>query len=766
MTETKYRLIGQRLPRVDAFPKVVGSALFVDDMIMSGMLVGKVLASPVPHARLLGVDVSRASKLPGVRAVITSADLPETLVGAFIKDMPVLARNKLRFQGEPVAAVAALNEEAALAALAAIKLEYEELPVIFDPDDALKPGAPLLHEDVESYKASFDARKYGNVSSHTQICCGDLVQGFKEAEEIFEDEFCTNLVHQAYIETAGVLAHADPTGNVTAWASTQSPHLCRIRVAEGLLIAENKIRIISAQVGGAFGGKEDIFILSIAIALSQRAGRPVKIILTRKEEFSMTRPRHPAKIRVKSGVKKDGAIVARQVQTVFNTGAYADQGPGVCGAATSRAMGPYRIPNFQLDGYVVYTNHPICGAYRGYGSPQVSFAVESHMDIIAEKLALDPVEFRMRNAIEAGDKRLDGQIMTTVGLKDCLAEVSRASGWQQATAGGRRGRGVALVQHISGNLTSGALVKINQDGTVTVCVGAVDMGTGSATTLAQMAAEELGLPLEDINMVMADTDATPYDWSTAASRTTFVSGNAVTAAAADAKSQLFKLAASKLEANPEDLVSRDRKVFVQGTPEKALSFRQLGMLSHWVKGGAIIGKASHVVEAYPMEKGKAVGMPLRGYAALNFGAQAVEVEVDEETGDIRLLGLWAALDCGQPINPTNVEGQIEGAFAQGLGYALFERIHLERGKVLNPNFTDYKLPTSLDIPASTVTLCHTHEPTGPFGAKGVGEAALVPTAAAIANAVYQACGVRLKSIPLSREEVLQALRGRAGVKGG
>lgn len=756
-----YTWVGKSVPRIDARPKVTGQAIYINDMVLPGMLIGKILPSPWAHARILRVDTSQAKKLPGVKAVITSADLPDTRVGVFIKDMPVMARNKVRFRGEPVAAVAAADEFVAEEALELIRLEGEELPPVFSAEEAMEPGAPLIHEEVEKYFAGFPARKYGNVATHTTFSWGNLEQGFKEADQIFEEEYSTGLVHQGYIETTGAVATADGAGKITAWASTQSPHLCRMRVAEGLLLPESKIRIISVPPGGAFGGKEDLFFISIAASLAQRAGRPVKIILSRQEEFFMMRPRHAAKIRVKSGVRRDGALTARKVEVVLNTGAYSDQGPGVCGSATSRAGGPYRVPHFQADGYCVYTNQPISGAYRGYGAPQVSFAVESHMDVIAEALGMDPLELRLKNCLETGDPRWDGRPYTSAGLKDCLIKVAKASRWHYPEpAKDNRGKGVAVVQHISGTLTSGALVRINQDGTATVCTGSVDLGTGSATILAQMAAEELGLPLEDLEVVMGDTDATPYDWSTSASRTTFVSGHAVKAASADAKSQLFNLAASELEANPQDLESQNRRIFVKGSPEKGLTFRQLGSISHWRKGGPIIGRGTYVVEQATLDPEKVKGLAMRGFAAPNFGAQGVEVKVEEETGLIQVTHLWAAYDCGTPINPVNVEGQIEGAFAQGLGYALFEKMHLEAGKVLNPNLADYKLPTALDVPGQEVVLVDVHDPTGPFGAKAVGEGGLVPTAAAIANALYRACGVRLRELPLSPEAVLKALKAR------
>lgn len=753
-------LVGKSVPRIDALKKVAGKATYINDMVLPGMLVGKILQSRFPHAILKAVDTGKARSVPGVKAVITAASLPETLMGVFIKDMPVLARKKVRFQGEPVAAVAAVDENVAEHALSLIQVEYEELPAIFDPEEAMKPGASLIHEEVESYFASFAARRKGNVCSHTSFRWGDVNRGFQEANYLFEDQFETPSVHQGYLEPPGVLAQVDVDGKVTVWASTQCPHLCQLRVSEGLLIPEHKIRVVAAQLGGGFGGKEDLFFLSIAIALAREAGKPVKMVLSREEDLCLMRPRHPCRIKVKSGVKKDGALTARQVSLVFNTGAYADQGPGTVNAGAQRAAGPYRVPHCAIDAYCVYTNQLISGAYRGFGNPQASFALESHMDMIAEKLNLDPLELRLKNAVEEGDEEADGKPFGSVGLKECLLKVAEASAWKEPSRTPHTAKGVAVVAHISGTLSTGAYVRINQDGTVLLSTGSVDLGTGSDTMLAQMVAEELSLPLEDISLVTGDTEATPYNWSTAASRTTYVCGNAVILAASDAKAQLFELAASQLEANPEDMVSRDRRVFVKGSPDKGLAFRQLGILSCWRKGGPIIGKSSYIVPAHPADPERVQGQALGAHAPPNFGAHVVEVQVDPETGNVTVLNLWAAHDCGKAINPNNVEGQVEGAFGQGLGFALFEKLELKNGKVLNPNLADYKLPTALDLPNARVIIVEALEDSGPFGAKGVGEGGLVPLAPAIANAIYRAVGVRLKALPLSGEPLLAALRAK------
>ena len=749
------------MPKLDGVRKATGGARYIDDISIPGTLKGKILPSPLPHARILNIDTSRAERLPGVKAVITAKDLPPTRVGIFIKDMPVMAWGKVRFIGEPVAAVAAIDDDTAYEAVRLIDVEYEELPAVFDPEVAMEAGAPLIHEELESYFATFLVRRFGNVCSHTTFNWGDVEEGFKEADYIFEDTFTTPIVHQGYIEPTGVLVQVDISGKVTAYASTQSPHLCQIRICEGLQIPISKIRVIAAQLGGGFGGKEDLFLLSIAIALSQKAGRPVKMVLSREEEFSMTRPRHPSRVTIKSGVKRDGSIIARQARLIMATGAYSDQGPGVTSVATRSLAGPYRIPHVRLDGYCIYTNLPVCGAYRGYGNPQATFAVESHMDMIAERLGIDPLEFRLKNALDVGDLSPDGHPLHSVGLKECLEKVAKASDWSAPPLGGS-GRGLAVMQHISAVLSSSTIVRINEDGTATLSVGAVDLGTGSETILCQMVAEELGLPLSDISIVMGDTDATPYNWSTAASRTTYVTGHAVKSAASDARRQVLELAGEALEAHPEDLTVEEGRVFVKGTPERGMTMRQVDLLSHWKRGGPIIGKASFMVQGPPPDPKRVMGDPFGFHAGWTFAAQVAEVAVDRATGEVRVKRAWAAHDVGRAINPTNVEGQVQGAFAQGLGYALFEKVHIEGGKVINPSLMDYRLPAAPDVPQIDVTIVEATDETGPFGAKGVGEPGLVPSAPAIANALYRAVGVRIKELPITPEAVLKAIKEKGG----
>ncbi len=497
-----------------------------------------------------------------------------------------------------------------------------------------------------------------------------------------------------------------------------------------------------------------------AVALAQKAHQPVKIIRTREEEFTTGRPRHPAVSTCKLGVKRDGLIVAKKVSTVYDTGAYACDGPAATAFGTITARGPYRIPNFVLDSSCVYTNKVKAGAFRGFGNPQTGFASESVMDMAAKELGMDPVKFRMKNAIESGDLSVGRQVLNSVGIKECITKASKAIGWKNEKKGKFRGRGMATANHMSGVLTVSSIVRINEDGTVNIQCGAMDVGQGSDTILCQICAEELGIPMEDIALLTGDTDGTPYTWATSASRTTYTAGNSIKFAAQDAKKQLLDLAGKMLEANVEDLEIKDKRVYVKGSPKKGLTFQVLGAMSCWVSGGAIIGKSSFMVEGPPMDQSNFRGFPFGAGAmtAYIFAAQVVEVDVDVETGQVQVLKAVAAHDVGKAIHPANIEGQIEGGFVQGLGYALTEDTIFEKGRIMNPTFTDYKILPASDIPPIESIIVEARDDTGPFGAKGVGEPCLVGVAPAVANAVYDAIGIRFTDLPITPEKVLRALK--------
>jgi len=756
----KHSVVGKSVPKIDALEKALGKAIYINDITFPGILHGKILRSPFPHARITRIDGSEARKIPGVKVVITADDLPDGRYGPFIKDEPVLARDKVRYIGEPVAAVAATSCDAAEEALSRIDVEYEELPAVFDPQEAMKPDAPIIHEDLKNYVCVFPAFQEGNVCSKTIFTEGDIEKGFSEADVVVEETFKTHMHHQAYIEPSGAIAVMNPSGKFTVWSSSQGVFITQARISESLKIPMSKIRIIAPRVGGGFGGKIEAHVQPICVALAQRTDKPVKIILTREEEFSATRPRHPAVMTCKLGVKKDGTIVAKEMINIFDSGGYSCDGPGVTGFGSLMARGPYRIPNLKIEGHCVYTNKVKTGAFRGFGNPQTGFASESMMDIAARAIGMDPLDFRLKNALDPGDRSLGGQVLKSVGIKECLTKAADAVDWKGTKRKKHRGLGIASVNHISGLLTVSAFVRINEDGTVSIQVGTIDVGQGVDTILCQICAEELGVPMEDISICTGDTDATPYSWATSASRLTFTAGNAVKRAAHDARDQLITLAAEQLGVNKETLQISEKKISAGGDPQKALTFQQLGAISCWVKGGPIIGKESFMVEEPAFDRSGFQGFPFGTMTAYIFAAQTAEVEVDVETGEVSLIGGSAAHDVGHAINPQNVEGQIEGGYVQGLGYALIEETVFDGGKVINPSFADYKILPAVDVPDLKSIIVEAYDETGPFGAKGVGEPSLVGVAPAVANAVFDAIGVRITELPITPEKILEKLQSK------
>ncbi len=753
-----YSVVGQNLPRLEGKEKVTGQAKYIDDLSFPNMLYGTQLRSPYAHAKILSINAESARSLPGVKAVLTAADLPDRLHGPFIKDCPILARDKVNYIGEPVAAVAAENLEIAERALKLIAVQYEALPEVPDALTALEPESAVVHENLEEFPAIFAVDRGGNICSRTTIEAGDVEAGFRQADHVFEDTFTTPMAHQCHLEPNGAVAVIDALDRVTVWTTTQSIHLNQIRIAETLDMPMTKIRVIQTRVGGGFGAKVEPTVQPICVALACRTRRPVKMILTREEELTVTRPRHASVVTVKTGVKKDGTLVARQVRLIYDTGAYADDGPGIVGFGSLMANGPYRLANYKIEGYCVYTNKLAAGAFRGFGNPQSTWACESQLDMIARRIGIDPLEIRLRNAVAEGESTVGGQKLGSVGIKECLLAVKDEIGWHNAKAA-NHGKGIACVHHLSGILASSAYVRINQDGTAHVAAGTADIGQGSDTTLAMIAAEELGVPFEDIAIISQDTDGTPFNWATTATRLTYMAGNAVRRAAEDARRQLLDLAAETLGVAVENLTVRERSVLATDGSGKRISLADLGAISHWVKGGQIIGKHSWLFREQPFgESVRLKGFPFGAIGAYNYGAHAVEVEVDKDTGLIRVVKAVTAHDVGKAINPLSVEGQSQGGFAQGLGYALYEELKLRDGKIVSNTLLDYKIPTAADVPTIQSLIIESGEPSGPFGAKGIGEAPLVPVAPAIANAIHDATGVRVKELPISPERVLKGAR--------
>ena len=749
------RVVGHSLPRMDAPGKVTGTAVYASDFALPGMLHGKLLRSREPHARLVRIDAARARALPGVRAVLTAADVPDVRYGGALKDETVLARDRVRYVGQPVAAVAATTREAAEAALAAIEVVYEPLPAVLDLEAALAPGAPLIHEAWATYAAIPILHREGNVCHRARIVVGDVERGFAEADRIFEHRFRTAMVHQGYTEPRAAVASWDSSGQVTVWSNTQLPFEIQNTLAEILELAPSKIRVIVPGIGGGFGGKLRIGVEHVAALLARRTGRPVRVLTTSEEELTAAYPRQGTRVELRTGVTRAGRITAKEGRIWFDTGAFAGSGPGVASVATLVLAGPYKIPNLLLEGYAVYTNKTNCGSFRAPSGPQANFAVESQMDMIADALGLDPLEFRLQNIVREGDEGPTGQVLAGVGLEECLRRAAAAIGWDDRRPAPGRGKGLACGWWTTTGGSSGVYVKINPDGTVALNTGAAEIGTAALTGAAQVLAEELGVDLADISVVSADTFATPFDFGAQGSRTAFAVGNACRAAVADLRRQLVGLAAAQLGVPADALELRDKAVVGAGT---RVTLAELARLSQ-ASGGGLIAHGTFIAPptAYDAKRVEAHVYP--AFHSPSFHAHAVDLSVDRETGEITLHRYVVAQDVGFAVNPAAIEGQIEGGVAQGLGQALSEELVYAEGRVLNPNLTDYKMPTALDLPRIESILVQHPSAVGPYGAKGVGEPPNIEPPAAVANAVAAAVGVRVTTLPITAEKVALALRG-------
>ncbi len=762
--------VGLSLPRLEAREKIVGSAVYSDDMALPGMLHAAVLQSPYAHARILSYDVSEALAVPGVEAAITGDDLGFDRVGPFVQDETALAKGKVRYVGEPVAAVAAIDQETARQAARLISVTYEELPAVLDIDAAVADEAPVIHEEFDEYVKTFKADNAPNVMAVIQVSEGDVAAAWESCDVVVEGEYHTQAQCHAYMEPCSALADIDANGKITIWSGNQSVFRVQANVAGTLGMPMAKIRAVTPRVGGAFGGKMEQTIQPIVAALARQTGRPVKLTLSREQDFEMIRSRHPARVRIRTGARKDGTLVAREVDITLDCGAYADDSPGVAGICALFGRGPYHIENVYLESRAVYTNKLRAGAFRGFGGPQVAIAGETQIDEIANRLGMDPIDIRLRNAVRPGDEWMCGIALTKAGLTECLEQVREASDWKNRrrvtvdSQGRKRSIGLACLPHISGILTSGAIVRILEDGTAVLNTGAVDNGQGSDTVLAQICAATLGLDVDQISMATPDTDASPYNWGTTASRVTYMTGRAVVGAASSALDGLKERAAVMMECAVDDLEMRPGGyIGLVGVPDAQLSYGEISGYAHWVAEGPVIGSHSLAYDGanFDPKRGFIQGFPFGRIGSWIFAVQAVEVEIDEATGLIRPLQVWSAHDIGKAINPVAVEGQIEGGVVQGIGYALYEEMAWDTGRLANPSFMDYKIPGILDTPPRIQTiLVEDPDDTGPFGAKGIGEPPIVGIAPAIANAVAHASGISLRQLPMTPERVLEAMRGR------
>ncbi len=764
--------VGRGMPRLEAREKLTGRAQFTDDLFPLGLAHAAYLGSPYPHARILGYDTRAARAVPGAVAIVTGDDLPQgARMGPFIKDEAAQAVGKVRYVGEPVAAVAAVDLETARKAAALIEVRYEELPAVLSPEDALRPGAPLVHEEFGTYFKVFEAPAGGStVLADVVIAEGDVEQAWARCDVVVEGEFQTQAQYHAYMEPSSALAEIDAGGKITVWSSNQSVFRVQANVAEALVLPMSRIRCVTPRVGGGFGGKMESTIQPLTAALAKAAGRPGKMTLSREQDMEIGRSRHPVTIRMKTGALNDGTILARSAEIVLDAGAFGDDSPGVAGICALFGRGAYHIENVHLRARAVYTNKLRAGAFRGFGGPQMMWAGEQQIDEIAEKLGFDPLELRIKNAVEPGRRWMLGTDVPDAALVECHERVREASKWNErrrAKAGGngkRRGIGVACLPHISGLLASGAIVRILEDGTAVLNTGAVDNGQGSDTVLVQMCAQALGLRVDQISFATADTDASPYNWGTSASRVTYMVGRAVVGAADDVVKQLKKHAGEMMECAVEDLELRPGgRIGVKGVPAKEVPFAHISARCHWVTGGPIIGSASLMFDgpAFDAKRSVIKGTPFQHIGGWMFAAQAVEIEVDEGTGVITPLRIWSAHDVGKAINPTAVEGQIEGGVMQGVGYALYEEMVWDSGRLANPSFMDYKIPGAIEVPQEIVPIIvEKPDRSGPFGAKGIGEPPIVGIAPAIGNALHHATGIRVRQLPMTPERVLRALRER------
>ena len=751
---SKYSVIGTRVHRVDGPEKVTGSAKYTFDMVLPGMLYGKVLRSPHPHARILSIDTSQAEKLVGVKAVVTGKDTLGRKQGIWRRfpelcDEEILCREKVRYIGDPVAAVAAIDEDTAEEALDLIEVEYEPLPAVFDPMEAIKEDAPQVHDGVEL-----------NINVNRHIEWGDVDEAFKRCDYIREDQFkCSSQAHVC-METHDAVASFGYDGKLTMWTSTQSSYYIQALLADMLGLREGDVRVIKPPTGGGFGSKFELDSAQFCAALlSMKLCKPVKIVLSREEEFTATKRRTPMYYFLKLGAKKDGTMLAKEVRVLTEGGAYTAMGATALYLTGFFSSFPYKYPNYRFDGYRAYTNTAPTSAMRGFGAPQSTFVGESQIDMMAEDLGIDPIEIRRINGMTP-DYEVPGQAhIQSCGLHECLDKIE-AHIKERGKLPPNHGIGVSAYGFMSGGIFnwfdtpyafSAAIVRINIDGKVDLFTGACDIGQGSDTTLSMICAEELGVHLDDIRIHAADTGICPADLGAWGSRETLMNGNAVKMAAADAKRQLLEFAGAKLGANiVYDLEIKDCWVHLTDRPERGYSYFDIVKETIRGKDGeAIIGRGHYT----PHRKGMIS-------PAYSFGVQAAEVAVDTETGRYKLVNVTTAHESGTVINPVGIEGQLEGAIMMAGGYGFCEDQPMDEGKILNPSIADYKLIRSLDMPETEILEIETYEPEGPFGAKEAGEGLTNPTAGAIGNAVYKAVGVRINDLPITPEKVFRALRER------
>jgi CO/xanthine dehydrogenase Mo-binding subunit len=747
----KYSVVGRSVPKIDGGLKVTGMARYIDDIELPNMLYGKILRSRYPHAKILRINTERAWRVPGVRAVITGLDTPFNKMGV-LKDQPPLKFDKVRSVRDEVAAVAAETLEAAERAIEEVEVKYQPLDGVFDPEEAMKEEAPLVHEENGSNIVNLNFTFSTSEASR-------LEKVFETAYAIVEDRYQVHYMNASPMGTMGCIAHYNELGELTVYTNTQAPFLYRHELAKTLGIDPVKIRVIQPEIGGAFGRGMDIYPIDpITAALSIKTRRPVKIVFTREEELQYAPPRQPAIFYMRTAAGKDGRLIAREVRAVLDAGAYVSWGPFDGRVMMVTATGLYEVPEVAFKATVVYTNNPYTGTQRGAGNPQITFAIEQQMDALAEELGIDPVEFRILNANKPSTVTPQGIRITTCEMRECLRRAAQEIGWKgRGMAGPNRGIGFAAFFHVGGGARvyrsdgCGTILTVDDFGLVTVITGSTDLGTGSDTAIAQIVAEELGIPVQNVRVVNDDASIRPWDVGTHASRATFVAGNSALLAARKAKEIILNAAAEVLNTSISSIVVENGMVYDRETPSKRIEFDKLVRRIHFREGGTNI-----VVSAFYDPPTVMQDESWRGNisAAYVFGAQAALVEVDQETGEVKVLKVVSVHDSGRIINPMAAEGQVHGGVHMGIGYALYEELVLEQGRVVNASFADYHVPTALETPVVKAVFVENPDPAGPFGAKGIGETACIPTAAAIANAVYDATGRRVKKLPIKYRDIL------------
>lgn len=753
MRRNERLVAGQRLPRLDGAPKTDGRHIYSSDMVLPGMLYGRIVRSPIAHGRLRGVDVTRALAMPGVRAVMTAKDVPLVRYGFAVRDQTLFAADTVRFIGDPVAAVAATSLELADQAAAAVALALDPLPAIFDPEDALKPDAPLLHAEWQSYGGNPVLWRDRNITGRARIKHGDVEAAFAASYRVYEHRFSTALQHAGYTEPRSAVASWDGNGMLTVWSNAQLPFEVQSVIAQILQIEPSRVRVIIPGIGGGFGGKLRIGVEHYAAVLARQCGRPVKIVCTSEEELCAAHPRQASITTLKTGVSRDGLILARQARVLVDCGANAGTGPGTAAVALQVLHGPYKTPNLSLESLAVYTNKVPSGSFRAPSGPMANFAVESQMNMIAEDLAIDPLDLRLANVVHESDLGPAGEVLKSVSVEECLRRVADKIGWRERPAGNGRGMGIACSWWMTSGGSSGVYLRLNPDGTVSMTSGAVEIGTAALTGAAQILAEELALDLEDVRIVPVDTQNAPYDHGAQGSRTAFSVGNACLAAAAELRTRIFALVAKHYGKSPADMTLHEKCV-VAG--ELRLPLADIAQLSQ-LKDGGLIASGTYINPPPAHDPARVENHTLPVWNTPSFHAHAADVSVDPQTGEVTINRYVVAQDVGFAINPTYIEGQIEGGVAQGLGQALSEEIVYQDGRVLNANLTDYKMPTSLDVPVVESILVECASEAGPYGAKGVGEPPCIAPPATIANAIAAATGHWITSLPITAEKIALAM---------